>query len=103
LDVFTSLRDGNALPVLSALDTVEKDDEHALVNMVCKPETAFLFCDSFLFATSVLHKTLKVLHKTAFFVLVTVEILCVLRVSHRFSEHKENPENTVFSGSVSFL
>lgn len=33
--LFTSLRDGNALPVPSALDAVEKDDEHALVNMVC--------------------------------------------------------------------
>jgi predicted RNase H-like HicB family nuclease len=33
--LFTSLRDGDALPIPSSLDAVEKDDEHALVNMVC--------------------------------------------------------------------
>lgn len=32
---FASLRDSDALPVPSAPDSVEKDDENALVNMVC--------------------------------------------------------------------
>ena len=33
--LFNSLRDGDVLPVPSALDSVEKDDENALVNLVC--------------------------------------------------------------------
>ncbi len=33
--LFTSLRDGDVLPAPSALDAVEKDDENAIVNMVC--------------------------------------------------------------------
>ncbi len=30
-----SLRDGETLPTPSALDTIQKDDEYALVNLVC--------------------------------------------------------------------
>ena len=33
--LFTSLRDGDVLPAPSTLDAVEKDDENAIVNMVC--------------------------------------------------------------------
>ena len=33
--LFTSLRDGAALPTPSPIDAVEKDDDAALVNMVC--------------------------------------------------------------------
>lgn len=33
--LLTSLRDGDSLPAPSALDTVKKDDENAIVNMVC--------------------------------------------------------------------
>lgn len=33
--LFTSLRDGEHLPSPSSLDDVQKDDAHALVNMVC--------------------------------------------------------------------
>lgn len=33
--LFNSLRDGDILPVPSALDSIEKDDENALVNLVC--------------------------------------------------------------------
>lgn len=33
--LFSSLRDGNALPVPSPLHAIKKDDENALVNMVC--------------------------------------------------------------------
>ena len=33
--LFTSLRDGDVLPAPSALDAVKKDDENAIVNMVC--------------------------------------------------------------------
>ena len=33
--LFTSLRDGEHLPSPSSLDDVQKEDAHALVNMVC--------------------------------------------------------------------
>lgn len=33
--LFTSLRDGDALPSPTPIDAVEKDDDAALVNMVC--------------------------------------------------------------------
>lgn len=33
--LFTSLRNGDAPPVPSALDASEKHDEHTLANMVC--------------------------------------------------------------------
>ena len=33
--LFTSLRDGEQLPSPSSLDDVQKEDAHALVNMVC--------------------------------------------------------------------
>ncbi len=33
--LFTSLRDSETLPTPSALDTIQKDDENALVNLVC--------------------------------------------------------------------
>jgi predicted RNase H-like HicB family nuclease len=32
--LFTSLRDGDIIPAPSVLDTIKKEDEHALVNMV---------------------------------------------------------------------
>ena len=57
----------------------------------------------FFHAKSVLHKISKVLHKTPVFVLVTGTFLCDLRVSDRFSEYKENPENTGFSGFVALF
>lgn len=37
------------------------------------------------------------------YLLVTGTFSCVLKVSDRFSEYKENPENTGFSGSVALL
>ena len=37
------------------------------------------------------------------YLLVTGTFSCVLRVSDRFSEYKENPENTGFSGSVALF
>ena len=37
------------------------------------------------------------------FLCVTGTFLCDLRVSDRFSEYKENPENTGFSGSVALF
>lgn len=33
--LFTSLRDGDVLPAPSALDTLKKDNENAIVNMIC--------------------------------------------------------------------
>ena len=36
-------------------------------------------------------------------VLVTDRFLCVLRMFDRFSEYKENPENTGFSGFVALF
>lgn len=33
--LFNSLRDGEALPAPSPLNAVEKDDENAIVNLVC--------------------------------------------------------------------
>ena len=37
------------------------------------------------------------------YLLVTGTFSCVLRVSDRFSEYKENPENTGFSGFVALF
>lgn len=37
------------------------------------------------------------------YLLVTGTFSCVLKVSDRFSEYKENPENLVFSGSVALF
>lgn len=37
------------------------------------------------------------------YLLVTGTFLCDLRVSDRFSEYKENPENTGFSGFVALF
>lgn len=37
------------------------------------------------------------------YLLVTGTFSCVLKVSDRFSEYKENPENTGFSGSVALF
>ena len=33
--LFTSLRDGETLPTATSIDSVEKDDENAFVNLVC--------------------------------------------------------------------
>ena len=60
------------------------------------------------------YRLFSVLRRTPFFVLVTCVLpvsyllvtgrfLCVLRVSDRFSEYKENPENTGFSGFVALF
>lgn len=38
-----------------------------------------------------------------YYLLVTGTFSCVLKVSDRFSEYKENPENTGFSGSVALF
>ena len=37
------------------------------------------------------------------YLLVTGTFSCVLKVSDRFSEYKESPENTGFSGSVALF
>ena len=37
------------------------------------------------------------------YLLVTGTFSCVLKVSDRFSEYKENPENTGFSGFVALF
>ena len=37
------------------------------------------------------------------YLLVTGTFSCVLKVSDRFSEYKENPENTGFSGLLLFF
>ena len=37
------------------------------------------------------------------YLLVPGTFSCVLKVSDRFSEYKENPENTGFSGSVALV
>ena len=68
-----------------------KKDVRSCIVEYCSRDSEWII---FFIAKFVLHKILKVLHKTTFHLLVTDEILCVFEVSDRFSENEEIPENT---------